>query len=398
MKILIYTHEFPPFLGGLATTSQKLATGFSKAGLDVTVLAPRYSKQDKEIDVEYTFRVKRMTGLSRNHGIPSPIKETAGFISLRNAIEGVNPDLALLITREAHAAGGLLNSFPFKVVARVAGYEAIGYLSSKKFINKLIGIPMRRLYMRASKIISPSYSTKELFERAGISGSRVQVIYNGVNKNMLSQRPNEKIINKIKNRLHINDDEKIILSISRLVKGKGQEAVIKSIPILLKGYTNFKYLIVGDGSYERQLKDLVNRYGIESRVIFAGKIPNDEVINYYDLCNLFIMPNVTIKEKENIEGLPNVIFEAMSRGKPVITGIPGGAKEIVENDVNGYVVNGENVDDVSKYVIELLKNDTKANVLGSNGKTKIAQGFTEEIMINSYLNVISNLMQSKPPN
>ncbi len=391
MKVLIYTHEFPPFPGGLATESQKLATGFSKAGLDVTVLAPRYSKQDKEIDAEYKFRVKRMTGLTRNHGIPSPIKETAGFFSLQNAISGIKPDLVMMVTREAHAAGGLLNSFPFKIVAFVAGYEAIGFLNSKKLINKLIAIPMRRLYMGASKIICPSNATKELFEQAGIAGSRVQVIYHGMNNNMLSQRPNEKIINEIKSKLNIKDGEKIILTISRVVKGKGQEAVIKSIPILLKEYTNFKYLIVGDGSYMKNLKNLVNRLGIESKVIFTGNIPYKEVMNYYDLSDLFILPNVTFKEKENIEGLPIVIYEAMSRGKPVITGIPGGGKEIVEDGVNGYVVNGENFDDISKRLIELLKNDTKVNLFGSNGKKKIAQGFTEEMMINNYLNTILNL-------
>lgn len=391
MKVLIYTHEFPPFPGGLATESQRIATGFTKAGLDVTVLAPRYSKQDKEIDAEYNFRVKRMTGLTRNHGIPTPVKEIAGFFSLQHAISGIKADLVIMVTREAHAAGGLLNSFPFKVVAFVAGYEAIGFLNSKKLINKLIAIPMRRLYMRSSKIICPSYATKELFEQAGIDGSRVQVINHGMNCIMLSQMPNEMIINEIKSKLNIKDDEKIILTISRVVRGKGQESVIKSIPMILKEYTNFKYLVVGDGSYMKNLKNLVKKLGIESKVIFTGNIPHKEVINYYDLSDLFVLPNVTFKEKENIEGLPIVIYEAMSRGKPVITGIPGGGKEIVEDGVNGYVVNGENFDEISKRLIELLKNDTKVNLFGSNGKKKIAQGFTEEMMINNYLNTILNL-------
>jgi len=64
---------------------------------------------------------------------------------------------------------------------------------------------------------------------------------------------------------------------------------------------------------------------------------------------------------------------------------------MVEDGVNGYVVNGENFDDISKRLIELLKNDTKVNLFGSNGKKKIAQGFTEEMMINNYLNTILNL-------
>ena len=391
MKILIYTHEFPPFLGGLATTSSKLAVGISNSGHDVTVLAPGYSPNDKIYDSTVDFNITRMSRFTRNHGIPSPIKEAAGFLSLKNVISKASPDLLLLVTREAHAAAGFLNSLPFKVVTRVAGYEAIGYLSSKKFINKLIGIPMKKLYMKSSKIISPSQSTKDLLMKAGIPESNIQVIYNGVNKCMISQKPNSNAINIIKDKLKIKYTDKVILTISRLVRGKGQEAVIRILPNILKTHPNFKYLIVGEGSYENYLKQLVHRKGVESNVIFVGPIPNSEVINYYDLCNLFVLPNITIKKKENIEGLPNVIFEAAARAKPVITGIPGGGKEIIENGVNGFVVNGENLEEIEKSVLELLGDEDKAVSYGINGKSKIESGFTEQIMIDNYLSLINSL-------
>ncbi|HEX3036797.1 MAG TPA: glycosyltransferase family 4 protein, partial [Thermodesulfobacteriota bacterium] len=187
MKVLIYTHEFPPFLGGLATTSHKIAKGFAEAGLNVTVLAPQYSEGNRELDNGFNFRVIRMSRLARNHGVPSPVKEATGFLSLSRTLSELTPDVVFFITREAHIAGGLLSSFPFKVVIRVAGYEAIRYLLGKKFSNRLLGFPMKRLYMKAHKIISPSYSTVELLERGGIPRDKSEVIYNGVNSDMLSQ-------------------------------------------------------------------------------------------------------------------------------------------------------------------------------------------------------------------
>ena len=60
MKILIYTHEFPPFLGGLATTSYKLANGIGESEMEVVVLAPGYSTKDKAVDDNLSCRVIRI--------------------------------------------------------------------------------------------------------------------------------------------------------------------------------------------------------------------------------------------------------------------------------------------------------------------------------------------------
>ncbi len=388
MKVLIYTHEFPPFLGGLATTSLKLGKGIREAGLEVTVLAPQYSSQDRDLDKYFNFRVVRMGKLTRNHGIPSPIKEAVGFFALTEALSQIKPDVVVFITREAHFAGGLLPNLPFKTIVRVAGYEAFRYLLGKRVSNRVLGLPMKRLYRKAYKIISPSMSTKELLEKAGIPVEKIDVIYNGVNTSMLSQEPNPRILEGLRSKFKIKSGEKVILTIARLVPGKGQDAVIRALPKVLENRDGFKYLIVGEGGYERRLKELCKKEGVSSNVIFAGPVPQSEVINFYDLCDIFIMPNRTIKEEENIEGLPNVVLEAASRGKPVIAGVPGGAKEVIEHGETGYVVNGENVNEIAKCILDLLNDEAKALAFGARGRQRIEKIFTEEKMINGYLEVI----------
>jgi glycosyltransferase involved in cell wall biosynthesis len=390
MKVLIYTHEFPPFLGGLATTSYKIGNGISQAGLDVTVLAPLYSAQDNRLDNSLNFRVIRMGRFARNHGIPSPIKEVCGFLSLTKALPEIKPDVVLFITREAHIVGGLLSNLPFRAIVRVAGYEAFRYLLGKRVSNRVFGILMKRLYMRAYKIISPSLSTKELLEKAEIPGNKIDIIYNGVSNYMLSQEPNSGVLEGLRSKFDIKSDEKVVLTVSRLVPGKGQDAVIKAMSKVLKGNNGFKYLVVGEGGYEKKLKELCEKEGVNSKVIFTGPVPQSEVINFYDLCDVFIMPNRTIKNAENIEGLPNVVLEAASRGKPVIAGIPGGSKEVIEHGKSGYVVNGENVDEIAACILDLLNNEGKAHSFGLSARQRIEKIFTEEKMINSYLGVIKN--------
>jgi phosphatidyl-myo-inositol dimannoside synthase len=388
MKVLIYTHEFPPFLGGLANTSLKLASGFSNAGLDVIVLAPRYSGTDKEIDSEYKFQIKRMTALSRNHGIPSPLPEAAGVYSLYTAMRKYRPDVLLLITREGQTSGGLLCDYPSKVIVRVAGYEPYRYLLGKRLYNKLLGKPIRRLYMKASRVVSPSQSTRELLESAGIPKDKIEVIYNGVSKDMLSNKKDTDSMNALRAKLNLKNEDKLILTVSRLVPSKGHKEIIRILPRLLKQFENIKYLIVGEGRHEAELRNLACEEGVLSNVIFAGPVTYDKVRDYLDLSYLFAMPNTTNDEEEGIEGLPNVVFEAMARGKPVVVGTEGGAKEIVEHGVNGFVEDGKKIDRLYERVFELLQNEEMAKIFGENSRRKIEEGFTEDKMVQNYLRII----------
>jgi phosphatidylinositol alpha-1,6-mannosyltransferase len=192
----------------------------------------------------------------------------------------------------------------------------------------------------------------------------------------------------LRSKLKIKSGEKVVLTVARLVPGKGQDAVIRALPKVMNDRNGFKYLIVGEGGYKKKLKELSEKEGVSSKVIFAGPVPQSEVVNFYDLCDIFIMPNRTIKDAENIEGLPNVVLEAASRGKPVIAGIPGGSKEVIEHGETGYVVNGGNIDEIAKCILDLLNDETKARNFGARGRQRIEKIFTEEKMIDSYLEVI----------
>lgn len=100
------------------------------------------------------------------------------------------------------------------------------------------------------------------------------------------------------------------------------------------------------------------------------------------------MTNRTINCAENVEGLPNVVLEPVSRGKPVIAGIPGGSTEVIELGEPGYVVDGENLNEIATCILDLLTEEGKARMLGVSVRQRIEKVFTEEKMIDSYLRVI----------
>ena len=389
MKVLLYTHEFPPFQGGLATTSRKLAKGFQEAGIDTTVLAPTYPGTDSGADAEFDFTVSRMGTLARNHGVPSPAREIAGLLSLSRYLSAHTPDALVLITREAHLVGGIaLDPRRYRIIVRAAGYEANRFLLGRRWKNRLQGLIMKRLYERADRIVGPSDSTKRLFSESGIPDSKLEVIHNGISRDLILREADPEATRRFREKYGVEDSEKIILTVSRLVQGKGQDKVIEALSSVRESLENFKYVIAGEGSYEKELRELARSRGLEDKVVFAGPVRHDEVWSFYDSCDVFAMVNRTIPSRENIEGLPNVLIEAASRGKPIITGSDGGSGEAVEHGKSGYVADGNDAGQIARYLIELVSDEDKRRRFGTRGRQKMLEEFTEEGMIESYLELI----------
>lgn len=82
--------------------------------------------------------------------------------------------------------------------------------------------------------------------------------------------------------------------------------------------------------------------------------------------------------------------EAGARGKPIVTGVDGGGKEAVEHGRSGYVADGNDVSRIAQYLLELLSDEGKIREFGERGKQKMLEEFTEEGMIERYLEVIGH--------
>jgi len=105
-----------------------------------------------------------------------------------------------------------------------------------------------------------------------------------------------------------------------------------------------------------------------------------------------VMPNRAVGGR--IEGLPNSLLEAAARGKPIVAGANFGSREAVDDGKSGYLVQPDNLDEISTALLDLLKDEEKALAFGRNGKQKIQKQFSEDRMINEYLMVLENLNAS----
>lgn len=385
MKILIYTHEFPPFLGGLATTSYKLSKGLNlRDNIDVYVLAPSYGKADKEIDKEFEGDITRIPILRNKISkfIPILYYITAA-IYFFNTLKITKPDAVLLITEEAEATGGIVSYFSkFRSLPRVAGSGITTCFLGNKPLKKLLSYPISRLYGISENIIAVSNFSRELLEKIGVDKNKITVINNGISSRFITDSPDEKKVQKLRETFSIKPDQVVLMTIARILPRKGQDNVIRALKIVENKYADFKYLIVGTGRYEANFKELARSSGLEDKVIFTGGVDHEEIIHYLDLCDVFILANRFWNNK--VEGLPNAVLEASARAKPVIVGNHSGSVESVVDGKTGLLVDSDDIKKISQSILTLFSDPHKSSKFGKEGKKMIESRFTEDIMIGNY--------------
>jgi phosphatidylinositol alpha-1,6-mannosyltransferase len=210
---------------------------------------------------------------------------------------------------------------------------------------------MKRAYLTFSdSVIAVSHFTQAaLIGKMAVDPAKIALIENGVDLERFKEKP------RIKELLKRYDlvEKRVILSTGRLVERKGFDRTLAALPLILRHHPEVHYIIVGDGPYRPQLEALAQERGVVDFVTFAGDVPDAELVDYYALCDLFILPNREMPNGDT-EGFGLVFLEANACGKPVISGRAGGVVNAVHDGVNGLTVDGDDPAAIAAGVHRLL--------------------------------------------
>lgn len=147
-----------------------------------------------------------------------------------------------------------------------------------------------------------------------------------------------------------------------------------------------RLMIVGDGTEIKNLKLLVKQFNIECLTTFMGAVPHTEIPLYVNQLDIYVCPS-RCEESFGVS-----VLEASACEIPVIVSNKGGLPEVVENLVTGYVVESENVDELVKAILKLIKNDTDRILMGKSGRKRVLEKYewadSVELMENVYRQVI----------
>ena len=364
--------EFPPFIsGGLGTACYGLTKAMSKLGLEVTFVLPRtictdtsstHVKMRTPADINdniswqaYEQELKNVTFKT----IDSPLRPYDRAETYRDEIEKMihtkqvscgmfsseknnesdsthhySGDMYTEVHRYAASAVKLALQDNFDVihahdwmtypagiaVAAVTGKPLVIHVHSTEFdrsgenVNQMIYDIERAGIHAADKIIAVSYLTRNIIiSRYGVTGDKVEVVYNGVEKN-----GNGFTVGKT----GIKKDEKIVLFLGRITMQKGPEYFLGAAKKVLDVMDNVKFVMAGSGDMMRSTIELAASLGIGSKVLFTGFLRGEDVRKVYEKADLYVMPSVS-------EPFGIAPLEALNHDIPVLISKQSGVAEVL---------------------------------------------------------------------
>jgi len=162
---------------------------------------------------------------------------------------------------------------------------------------------------------------------------------------------------------------RVILTVGRWVateRYKGMDTLITALPRLLTTWPELQLAIAGAGDDRAWLEDLVEKNGVERHVHFLTGLSTAELAGCYAGCEIFALPS-------RGEGYGLVYLEAMACGKPVIGGAHGGAPEIIQDGVTGYLVPHGDPIQLATAIQTLLADPAHAKQMGTRGRQTVDQ-------------------------
>ena len=152
-------------------------------------------------------------------------------------------------------------------------------------------------------------------------------------------------------RYQLSEDQPIILTVSRLVHSeqyKGYDRVLQALPKIRSIIPNVHYLLVGKGEDRLRIEQMIQELQLENHVTLAGFVPDEELCDHYNLCDVFAMPSKR-------EGFGIVYLEAMACGKPCLGGNQDGALDALDQGEIGVLVNPDDIDEIADALIQILE-------------------------------------------
>lgn len=227
-------------------------------------------------------------------------------------------------------------------------------------------------------IITNSNFVKErLVSVYNVNSTSVNVIYNGFDDKLFNP-DNKRFSAEIRKANNIDENEKVLLFAANDFKRKGLAYLIDALSILSVRGIRPHLLVVGKGN-TGLYKRMAESSGIAERVSFAGPVADIE--KYYGAADMFVLPTL-------YDPFSNACLEAFGSGLPVITTAQNGFSELIEDGVNGFVINGARSTAILADRIETL-----LNIPGAGERAlKKAGGFTIDNNISKTLELCDSLI------
>jgi glycosyltransferase involved in cell wall biosynthesis len=279
---------------------------------------------------------------------------------VRRIVTEFRPDILETHNMKSHflvRANGLQRQFPW--VAWNHGY------TSRDRIDRAYKQADRWSLRGAFRLMTVCQPFAAAMQELGIPRDKITVLHNFVD---VYSRPSDEDVLRLKQQLEFSD-ELVTVTIGRMSLEKGHTDLLDAIALMkdMAGLPRHRFVLVGDGPEEQNLRRKAASLGIEDRILWTGFQKNAAL--YYALASIFALPS-------HSEGSPNVILEAMSAGLPIASTRAGGVPEILEDNVTGLMVPTRDPQDLAGALQKLLLSEDLRARLASAARRQVETAHT----------------------
>lgn len=226
----------------------------------------------------------------------------------------------------------------------------------------------RMAFRRAGFVTACSDDLARRAVALGADAARIETVPYGVDVGRF--RPRSAAASQLRTLLGLPHGVPLLFAAGRLVRKKGFEYLIEALPHL----PDAVLAVAGGGTLANELRERAAAAGVANRVHFLGDISQDAVADYLAEADVFVAPSVR-DDSGNVDGLPNVVLEALASGAPLVTTGAGGLGAVAKPDRTALVVPERDAQALAAAIRRLIADPASARALGEAGRTLVREAF-----------------------
>jgi glycosyltransferase involved in cell wall biosynthesis len=386
--VVMVTTSYPRFPGDtVGTFMEPIARGIAARGHEVHLVAPwhplvRRAAEESGVRFHF-FRYAPVRSLNV-FGYAAALEAD---VRLRQAAWLVAP-LALLAgwhlaSRVARACGATVMHghwvVPGGVIAGLAAGRrplVVSLHGSDVYVaerHRLATVAARRTFRRAAWVTACSGDLRDRAVALGARPDRSSVVPYGVDTERF--RPDQAARAEERARLGLDERTALVFAGGRLVSKKGFEYLLEAMARLAERRPAIALALAGGGDLDEELRRRAAALGIADRVRFLGTIAQDRMPGLLAAADVAAVPSVR-DDEGNVDGLPNVVMEALASGTPLVATSAGGIAQVVENGGTGVLVPERDAAALAGAIEALLGDPDRRAAMGGRARAFVEQRHT----------------------
>jgi glycosyltransferase involved in cell wall biosynthesis len=381
--VVMVTSSYPRFPGdSVGTFLEPIAKSVAARGHEVHVVAPwhplvrrptdddgvrlhfyKYSPIESLYVFGHASALRDDVTLRAAAWVAAPLALFAGWRTVRSVARRYR---ATIVHAHWVIPGGITAALAAPALPLVVSLHG-----SDVYVAETVG-PARRAarftFRRAGFVTACSDDLAGRAIRLGALPSRLETVPYGVDVDRFRPEPSAR--EALRNELGVTPGVPIVFAAGRLVRKKGFEYLIEAFERVPRGVL----ALAGEGSLGDELRARAAAAGVADRVRFLGNLPQDRVASWLAAADVVVVPSVR-DDAGNVDGLPNVVLEALAAGTPLVTTAAGGIGAVVTPDRTAFVVPERDASAIAAALQRAIDDPDAARRIGAAGRTLVEQEF-----------------------